>query len=256
MKGIIPCGGRGTRLQPLTHALPKSILPIHNLPMILYPIKTLIAAGVTDIVLVANTEHFAHFTKLLGNGRKFGCNLTYVIQEEPLGIAHAIKECEHVVKGYDLAVVLGDNLFFDNFEDSVKNFKTGALIHTVEVSDPQRFGVAELDENFKVLSLEEKPENPVSNHAITGFYLFDNTVFDKIKTLEPSARGEYEVTDILKAYLNEKTLKAAKLEHIWADTGTIASLNHASLTVSEYLKENNINFLYEKSRLIRPSSIR
>ena len=255
MKGIIPCGGRGTRLQPLTHALPKSILPIHNLPMILYPIKTLIAAGVTDIVLVANTDHFAHFTKLLGNGRKFGCNLTYVIQEEPLGIAHAINECRHICEGHDVAVILGDNLFFDNFEDSVKNFKTGSLIHTVEVNDPQRFGVAEFDNEMNVLSLEEKPSEPKSNHAITGFYLFDYTVFDKIHTLEPSARGEYEVTDILKAYLKEKSLRASKLQHIWADTGTIASLNDASQTVNEYLKENNINFLYEKSRLIRPSSV-
>lgn len=255
MKGIIPCGGRGTRLQPLTYALPKSILPIHNLPMILYPIKTLIAAGVTDIVLVANTEHFSHFTKLLGNGKKFGCNLTYVIQEEPLGIAHAINECRHICEGHDVAVILGDNLFFDNFEDSVNNFDSGSVIHTVAVKDPERFGVAELDDNMNVISVEEKPENPKSNNAITGFYLFDNTVFDKISKVALSPRGEYEVTDILKQYLNDNQLKAFKLEHIWADTGTIHSLNNATNTVSDYLKENNINYLYEKSRLIRPSSV-
>jgi len=255
MKGIIPCGGRGTRLQPLTHALPKSILPIHNLPMILYPIKTLIAAGITDIILVANTDHFSHFTKLLGNGRKFGCNLTYVIQEEPLGIAHAINECRHICEGHDVAVILGDNLFFDNFEDSVNNFKSGSVIHTVEVKDPERFGVAELDENMNVISVEEKPENPRSNNAITGFYLFDKTIFEKIENLEPSARGEYEVTDIIKQYLDDSQLKAFKLDHIWADTGTISSLSDASKTVNDYLIENKINYLYEKSRLIRPSSV-
>jgi len=256
MKGVIACGGLGTRLRPLTFAMPKSMLPVHNLPMIMYPINTLIASGVTDITLVASVDHFTHFVKLLGNGKRFGCNLTYVIQEEAKGIAHALNECKHLYEGEDIAFILGDNLFFDNFKESVSTFTSGAIIHTIKVSDPERFGVAELDENNKVISLEEKPEQPKSNDAITGFYIFDKTVFEKISGLEPSDRGEYEITDVLKLYQEQGSVKACRLEHVWADTGTISSLNHAATTVSDYLRENNITYLCEKSRLVRPSSVR
>lgn len=233
MKGIILAGGSGTRLRPLTKVTSKQLLPIYNKPMIYYPLETLLTAGIRDILIIVAPDHAGDFLKLLGSGKEFGCKFTYEIQDKPEGLAQAFIIGENFIGNDSVTLILGDNVYEDNFSEAIKSFKSGGRIFVKEVSDPQRFGVAEFDENQRVISLEEKPENPKSNYAVTGIYIYDNTVVQKAKTLQASPRGELEITDLNIVFLNEGTLDVAFVEGKWLDTGTFESLHEAILFARE-----------------------
>jgi glucose-1-phosphate thymidylyltransferase len=237
MIGIILAGGNGTRLRPITNVTNKHLLPVYNKPMIYYPVEFHKSLGITEVLLTTGKEFGGEFTNLLGDGSRFGINLTYKVQEEALGIAHALGLAENIAKGHSMAVILGDNLFFLSNEETksirreVEEFARtpeGAVIFLKRVSDPERFGVAEVDENGRVMGIEEKPKNPKSNYAVTGLYLYDSTVFEKIRRLKPSGRGELELTDVNNAYLLEGKLKSHLLEGEWTDAGTFDSLHRAN----------------------------
>ena len=222
MKGIILAGGYGTRLKPLTNLTNKHLIPVYKQPMILYPINTLKNAGVKDIMIITGPEYAGDFLKLLGSGKDYNLNFTYKVQDSAGGIAQALGMAENFAKGDSVAVILGDNVYEDNFE--FNNFTEGAKIFLKEVPDPNRFGVAEINED-KVLNIEEKPENPKTNLAVTGLYLFDSKVFDIIKTLKPSHRGELEITDVNNAYIQENKMSFSKVNGFWSDAGTFPSLH-------------------------------
>ncbi len=232
-KGIILAGGSATRLSPLTKVTSKHLLPIYDEPLIYFPIRTLKSIGITNILIVCGPDHMEDFLDLLQAGKEFGVQFEYVLQEKPAGIAQGLSIAENFVNGDNVALILGDNIYFEKFDKSVsQNFTEGAQIFVTEVSDPERLGVVEL-EGDTVLSLEEKPQNPKSNWAQTGMYFYDNTVFEKIQNLKPSARGEYEITDVNKKYLEEKKLVAQKLQKQWIDAGTFESLFQANQKVRE-----------------------
>lgn len=227
MKGIILAGGSGTRLRPLTQVTSKQLLPIYNKPMIYYPLETLLQAGITDILIIVAPDHAGDFLKLLGSGKDFGCKFTYEIQDKPEGLAQAFIIGENFIGEDSVTLILGDNLYEDDFTHGIQSFKTGGRVFIKEVSDPERFGVAQFDENNKVISIEEKPKEPKSNYAVTGMYIYDNTVIAKSKSLNPSPRGELEITDLNNVYLREGTLDVAFVEGKWLDTGTFESLHEA-----------------------------
>lgn len=233
MKGIILAGGSGTRLRPLTQVTSKQLLPIYNKPMIYYPLQTLRTAGITDILIIVAPDHAGDFLKLLGSGKEFGCKFTYEIQDKPEGLAQAFVIGENFVGSDSVTLILGDNVFEDNFSEEIKNFSTGGRIFAKEVGDPNRFGVVEFDSQNKVLSIEEKPEQPKSSFAVTGLYIYDNSVIQKVKSLQPSARGELEITDLNNVYLREGTLDVAFVKGKWLDTGTFESLFEAITFVRE-----------------------
>ncbi|MBP9819240.1 NTP transferase domain-containing protein [Candidatus Woesebacteria bacterium] len=233
MKGIILAGGSGTRLRPLTQVTSKQLLPIYNKPMIYYPLQTLRTAGITDILIIVAPDHAGDFLKLLGSGKEFGCKFTYEIQDKPEGLAQAFVIGENFVGSDAVTLILGDNVFEDNFSEEIKNFTTGGRIFAKEVGDPNRFGVVEFDSQNKVLSIEEKPEQPKSSFAVTGLYIYDNSVIQKVKSLQPSARGELEITDLNNVYLREGTLDVAFVKGKWLDTGTFESLFEAITFVRE-----------------------
>ena len=195
--------------------------------MLYYPIRTLVDAGVTDILVISGSDHLGDITQLLGSGKNFGAEFTFRVQDEALGIAHAMSLGEDFASGKSVAVILGDSIFQDNFAASVQSFQRGARIFLKEVPDPERYGVATLD-GQKVLKITEKPKDPESNYAQTGLYLYDSRVFDIIRTLSPSSRGEYEVTDINNWYIQRGEMDAVFLSGYWTDAGTVASLYHAS----------------------------
>ena len=240
MKGAILAGGKGTRLYPLTKVVNKNILPIYDKPLIYYPILTLRDAGIKDILIISGPGHAGQFLDLLGGGRELGVNFSYDIQDEPKGIAHGLAVAEDFADKGPIALILGDNIFEENLKDAVDDFKKqgskGAKIILKQVSDPERFGVAELKEN-KVVGIEEKPKKPKSNWMVTGFYLYDKQVFDIIRALEPSARGEYEVTDLNKAYLKQGVLSYYKTKREWIDAGTFDSLLKANNFIAKKLKK-------------------
>lgn len=223
MKGIILAGGSGTRLRPLTKITSKQLLPIYNKPMVYYPLETLRTAGIEDILIIIAPDHAGDFLNLLGSGREFGCDFTYEIQDKPEGLAQAFLIGEKFIGNDSVTMVLGDNLYEDDFSEAITTFKSGARVFAKEVSDPQRFGVVEFDENRKAISIEEKPEVPKSNHAVTGLYIYDSTVVQKTKNLKPSPRGELEITDLNNLYLQEGTLDVATVNGRWFDTGTFES---------------------------------
>lgn len=233
MRGIILAGGAGTRLSPLTKVTSKQLLPVYNKPMIYYPLETLIKAGIREIMIIVAPDHAGDFVKLLGSGKEFGCKFTYEVQDKPNGLAEAFVIGENFIDKENVALILGDNLFEDTFVDPVKNFKSGALVFASEVQDPERFGVVEFDENNKVLSIVEKPKEPKSKYAVTGMYVYDNTVIQKAKSLTPSARGEIEITDLNNTYLKEGTLEVAFVKGKWLDTGTFEALYQASTFVRD-----------------------
>ncbi|MDD3985737.1 MAG: sugar phosphate nucleotidyltransferase [Methanobacterium sp.] len=233
MKGIILAGGKGTRLLPMTKITNKHLLPIYNEPMIMFPLKRLINLGIKDIMIVSGKGHAGHFLELLGSGHELGIRLSYSVQEESLGIADALKITEDFADGEKIAVILGDNIYENDFE--IKDFKEGARIFLKEVNNPNRFGVATLNGN-KVIKIIEKPTNPETNYAVTGFYLFDETVYDKIRKLKISDRGEYEITDINNMYIKENKLDYKKIEGFWSDAGTIESLFIASEFIRNHEK--------------------
>lgn len=227
MKGIILAGGAGTRLHPLTKVTSKQLLPIYNKPMIYYPLETLRSAGIQDILIIIAPDHAGDFVKLLGSGREFGCRFSYEVQEKPEGLAQAFLIGEKFIGDDNVTLILGDNLFEDDFSDSIKSFSSGARVFAKKVPDPARFGVVAFDEYRKATSIIEKPKEPVSDYAVTGLYIYDNSVIAKAKTLVPSARGELEITDLNNVYLQEGKLDVAFVEGKWLDTGTFESLFEA-----------------------------
>ena len=228
MKGIVLAGGKGTRLDPLTLATNKHLLPIYDQPMIFYPINTLVKAGIKDVLIVTGDIHSGQFINILKNGKQFGLNhLEYAYQEGgSKGIADALKYAEDFADGGPITVILGDNTTDTDISPAVKNFKTGATIFLKTVIDPERFGnpVFSKTDSQKIETIIEKPKNPQSPYAVTGLYIYDNTVFQKIKTLKPSGRGELEITDINNAYLKEGRLSWIELKGYWSDAGTFHSL--------------------------------
>jgi glucose-1-phosphate thymidylyltransferase len=233
MKGIILAGGSGTRLRPLTKVTSKQLLPIYNKPMIFYPLETLLKAGIKDILIIVAPDHAGDFLKLLGSGREFGCKFTYEIQDKPEGLAQAFIIGQNFIGNDSVTLILGDNLFEDDFSDAIQSFKTGGRIFAKEVKDPERFGVVAFDQSNKALSIEEKPSQPKSNFAVTGLYIYDNTVVQKAKSLQPSPRGELEITDLNNVFLHEGTLDVAFVEGRWLDTGTFESLFEAIVFARE-----------------------
>lgn len=236
IKGLIAAGGNGTRLRPLTDVTNKHLLPIYNKPMIYYPLQTLIDAGVKDILIVSGKEHAGHFLNLLGSGRAFGVNLSYEVQDEAGGIAQVVGLARQFTGANSLAVILGDNIFERN--DVVKraliDYKKddgGAMIFLKTVGDPERFGVAEI-KGDKIVGIVEKPKKPRSNLAVTGLYLYDHHVFDIIDTLEPSGRGELEITDVNNAYIHKNQMKYQILAGEWTDAGTFDTLLKAGNLVA------------------------
>ena len=236
MKGVILAGGLGTRLHPLTKVTNKHLLPVYDKPMIYYPIQTLINAGIDDILLVTGGNNAGDFLKLLGNGKEFGLkHMNYTYQEGEGGIAEALRLAEFFASGEKICVVLGDNIIEKNIRKAVENFRKqreGAKILLKEVPDPQRFGVAEL-KGDRIARIEEKPKEPKSQYAVIGIYLFDQQVFDTIKTLKPSDRGELEITDVNNRYIEKGLMTWDILEGWWTDAGTFESLLRANQLVAQ-----------------------
>jgi glucose-1-phosphate thymidylyltransferase len=235
MKGIVLAGGLGTRLLPLTKVTNKHLLPIYNKPMIYYPVETLVEAGIKDILLVTGGNSAGEFLRLMGNGKEFGLkHINYTYQEGEGGIAEALGLAEHFASGDMITVILGDNIIEGSIRKAVQDFerqKVGAKIFLKEVSDPERFGVAVLNGD-KVERIDEKPKKPQSKYAVIGIYMYDNTVFDIIKTLKPSDRGELEITDVNNAYIRRDNMTYEILEGWWTDAGTFASLVRANKLVA------------------------
>ncbi|MGB9606284.1 MAG: sugar phosphate nucleotidyltransferase [Bryobacteraceae bacterium] len=236
MKGVVLAGGTGSRLYPLTKITNKHLLPVYDKPMIFYPIEMLVEAGIRDILIVTGGRNAGDFLRLLGNGKQFGLShLNYTYQEGEGGIAEALSLAEHFADGQKICVVLGDNLIEGSIRNAVEEFEhqeRGARILLKEVPDAERFGVAEI-QGDRIVGIEEKPKNPKSRYAVTGIYMYDGTVFDKIRRLVPSARGELEITDVNNMYIAEGTMTFSFLEGWWTDAGTFDSLLRAANLVAE-----------------------
>lgn len=233
MKGIILAGGSGTRLYPITMAISKQLMPIYDKPMIYYPMSTLIGAGIREILIISTPHDLPRFEQLLGDGSRIGCEFTYKVQATPRGLADAYIVGADFIGADKVAMILGDNIFYGSgLEDRLRSLTDvdGAVGFAAQVTDPERYGVYEFDDNMKVLSIEEKPDNPKSNYANAGLYFCDNQVVEIARNVQPSERGEIEITSVLDAYLQQGKLKVGLLDRgtAWLDTGTFASMNQAS----------------------------
>ncbi len=244
MKGIILAGGQATRLRPLTLVTNKHLLPVYNRPVIYYAIEKMIDAGIDRIMIVTSPEHIEDFVSLLGSGQNFPrpsrgsqIQIVYAIQNEPSGIAHGLYIAKDYIGNDNCMLYLGDNIIDEDISNYVKNFRDGAFVFLKQVKDPERFGVAELDQDGKVIDIIEKPADPKSNYAVVGIYMYDNTAFQKMVGQPKSARGEYEITYLNNKYIKEGSMRAAVIKGPWFDVGTFQSLNDAS----NYMKEKSQN---------------
>lgn len=233
MKGIILAGGSGTRLHPITLAVSKQLMPVYDKPMIYYPLSTLICAGIRDILIISTPQDLSLFKKLLGNGKKYGCDFRYAAQEQPNGLAEAFIIGKEFIGIDKVALILGDNIFYGSGLKELlqsNNNPDGGIIYAYHVKDPERYGVVEFDDNGKVISIEEKPENPKSNYAVPGIYFYDNSVVEIASNIKPSNRGELEITDVNNVYLQQGKLNVSILDKgtAWLDTGTFKSLMRAA----------------------------
>lgn len=246
MKGIILAGGSGTRLYPITRGISKQLIPIYDKPMIYYPLSTLMLAEITDILVISTPEFTPLFEQLLGDGSEIGISLTYKVQEKPNGLAEAFILGADFIGDDSVCLILGDNIYYGSglskLVQEAAQKTDGATVFGYHVNDPERFGVVEFDSNMKALSIEEKPENPKSNYAVTGLYFYDNTVVEKARNLKPSNRGELEITDINKLYLDEGKLdvKVMGRGYAWLDTGTHDSMMDASSFIATIQKRQNL----------------
>ena len=227
MKGIILAGGKATRLRPLTKITSKQLLPVFDKPMIYYPIETLVRAGIKEILIIIAPDYSGHFLNLLGSGQQFGVKFTYEIQEEPRGLADAFIIGKNFIDNDNVTMILGDNIFDEDFSSDIASFKKGALVFGREVPDPQRYGVIEFNKDKNVISIEEKPQLPKSNFAVVGLYVYDSRVVNYAQNLHPSPRGEIEITDLNNIYLRQGELKVKTFNGFWEDAGTFDSLLRA-----------------------------
>ncbi len=229
MKGVLICGGSGTRLRPLTEITNKSLLPVYDRPLVEYPLQKLVDAGIQDVIIISGNEHIDQMASYLGSGARFSCKFTYRVQDKPSGIAQALGMAEEFADGDSVCALLGDNIYFDNLSPAIREFKKGGHVFLKEVEDPERFGVAEINGKCEVVSIEEKPKKPKSNLAVTGCYVYDNRCFDVISKLKPSDRGELEITDVNRWFLEQGELTASILKDEWIDAGTFDSLLKAAM---------------------------
>lgn len=240
MRGIILSGGSGTRLRPLTKITSKQLLPVYHRPMIYYPLNTLIKAGVKEILIIVAPESAGDYLNLLGSGKEFGVKFTYEIQDKPEGLAQAFIIGENFIDNEDVVMILGDNIFEDDFSEEIKSFKGGAKIFAKKVSDPERFGVVKFDENLKALKIVEKPKEYLSDFAVTGLYVYDKRVVEIAKTMKQSERGELEITAVNNIYLEKGELEVAMVNGEWLDAGTFDSLLKAQNFAKEKLADKMV----------------